>query len=406
MEVYRLVSAHMTDSVQHNKGFNAILQEMYSLDKPAAQLFCGAHTTLGFSSSMEKAVGRVEEDMKISHVTSKFMVGLHVNSKNSSVAGLALDIMLKLVAPEYSHKMWNYYPEFCLYLQTSQVDVVLFAYKDQRFGCLSRAAAVLLFLSDHLSNFLSENTQIVNKLSCLARELLELPYLKTVFLAFAALGVHLIEPFYANTIEKTATHSKLKKFYSELYDGLSSPVDINFFKFEKPHFSAVSEGLFEGVKKSYGLNVINTVTSYSESYGEDAVKLVNMMREDLRTVLGRQRRDYGLDQERFPVEFPVEQQAENVDDCPVTNLDMERACGKVDYREKKLRTLKAVSHSMILEGAEKERGSQSSFRSFKAEALALRERNLEWSSKMKEKFKKNADIKQINSQVNERKRLD
>ena len=218
--------------------------------------------------------------------------------------------------------------------------------------------------------------------------------------------VHLIQPFYANTIEKTVTHSKLKKFYSELYDGLSSPVDINFFKFEKPHFSAVSEGLFEGVKKSYGLNVINTVTSYSESYGEDAVKLVNMMREDLRTVLGRQRRDYGLDQERFPVEFPVEQQAENVDDCPVTNLDMERACGKVDYREKKLRTLKAVSQSMILEGAEKERGSQFSFRSFKEEALALRELNLEWSSKMKEKFKQNADIKQINSQVNERKRLD
>ena len=47
--------------------------------------------------------------MKISLITSKFMVGLEMHSKNNSVAGLALDIMLKLIAPEFSHKMWNYY---------------------------------------------------------------------------------------------------------------------------------------------------------------------------------------------------------------------------------------------------------------------------------------------------------
>ena len=230
-EVYMLVFTHMTDSVLHNKGFNLVLQEMYSLDKPAGQLFCGAHTTLGFSNSMEKTISKIEEDMKISQTTSKFMVGLDVDSKNSSVAGLALDIMLKLVAPEYSHKQWNYYSLFCLYLKSNQVDVVLFSYKDQRFGCLSRAAAVLVFLQEHLGGFLSDNPQILNKLSCLARELLELPYLKTVYLVFAAYGVQLIEPFYASTIEKTATHSSLKKFYQELYDGLDKPVDSSFFDF-------------------------------------------------------------------------------------------------------------------------------------------------------------------------------
>jgi hypothetical protein len=405
-EVYKLVSTHMTDLVLHNKGFNLVLQEMYSLDKPAGQLFCGAHTTLGFSNSMDKTVSKIEEDMKISQTTSKFMVGLDVDSKNSSVAGLALDIMLKLVAPEYSHKQWNYYSLFCLYLKSDQVDVVLFSYKDQRFGCLSRAAAVLVFLQEHLGGFLSDNPQIVNKLSCLARELLELPYLKTVYLVCAAYGVQLIEPFYASTIEKTATHSSLQKFYQELYDGLDKPVDSSFFDFSKPHFSAVSEDLFEGVKKSYGLSVIDALIALKEQYAEDAVKLANLMRSQLRVVLGRQRRDYGLDQEAFPTQFPVEEQAENVDDCPVNNLDMERACGKVDYREKKLKTLKAVSQSMILEKAEQKDEEQSSFRSFKKEALALRELDLEWSNKMKDKFKHSSDIKQINSQMKERKRLD
>ena len=39
-------------------------------------------------------------------VLSHFMVGMELTSKNSSLAGQALDMILKLVAPEYSHKMW------------------------------------------------------------------------------------------------------------------------------------------------------------------------------------------------------------------------------------------------------------------------------------------------------------
>ena len=407
-EVYKLVSTHMSDSVEHNKGFNKILQEMYSLEEPAGQLFCGSHTTLGFSSAMDKLVSAIEEDMKISHITSKFMVGLDVDSKNTSVAGTALDILLKLVAPEYSHKMWNYYNEFCLYLDAHEVEKVMFAYKDQRFGCLSRAAAVLLFLYEHLGNFLTENNQIVNKLACLARELLELPYLKTVFLVFAAIGVHIIEPFYVRTIQTGATHTSLKKFYKELYDGMDTKVDITFFQFSKPEFSAVTDGLFKGVKSSYGEDVMNVVTGFSAEIGEDGVGLVNLMLPKLRQVLGRQRRDYCLDEEAFPAQYPVEQQAENVDDCPVTNLEMERFCGKVDYRQNKLKKLAAISRSIVLGKADKDGGDgeKPSFRSFKDQTLARRELELDWSAKMKEKFKAGADLKQISALQKEKKRLD
>ena len=404
-EVYAMVTTHMTDSVEHNKGFNIILQEMYNLDEPAGQLFCGSHTTLGFSSAMDKMIGVIEHDMKLNLITSKFMVGLDVDSKNSSVAGIALDIMLKLVAPEYSHKMWNYYNQFCLYLDQIQVEKVMFAYKDQRFGCLSRAAAVLLFLLEHISNFLSENPHIVNKLACLTRELLELPYLKTVFLVFGTLGVHLIEPFYAKTIENGATHSSLKVFYQKLYDGLGSPVDMKIFQFTEPAFDAVSSSLFEGVKHSYGSNIISTLSVFANEYGDEGLKLINFMLPELRKVLGRQRRDYGLDETTFPTQFPVESQAENIDDCPVTNLEMERFCGTVDHRQKKVKTLNAVSRSMVLGKAAKDVIEQPSFRSFKSQTLARRELDLEWSNAIKEKFKAGADLKQLTSLEKERKRL-
>ena len=54
-DVYKLVDTHMTDSTEHNQGFSKLLAEMYSLETPAGQLFCGTHTTLGFSSALKQS---------------------------------------------------------------------------------------------------------------------------------------------------------------------------------------------------------------------------------------------------------------------------------------------------------------------------------------------------------------
>ena len=54
-EIYQRINAHMTDSVEHNKGFAKILADLYNLDTAAGQFFGGTHTTLGFSSGMCKS---------------------------------------------------------------------------------------------------------------------------------------------------------------------------------------------------------------------------------------------------------------------------------------------------------------------------------------------------------------
>ena len=43
--------------------------------------------------------------MKVEQVLSKFMVGMELDSKNGSLARQVIGMMLKLVAPENSHKM-------------------------------------------------------------------------------------------------------------------------------------------------------------------------------------------------------------------------------------------------------------------------------------------------------------
>ena len=75
-EVYSLEDAHMSDSVSHNKGFSEVLQELYHLVKPVEQIFCGSHSTLGFSAAMNKKMRHLVAEMKMEEVMQTFMVDL------------------------------------------------------------------------------------------------------------------------------------------------------------------------------------------------------------------------------------------------------------------------------------------------------------------------------------------
>ena len=103
------------------------------------------------------------------------------------------------------------------------------------------------------------------------------------------------------------------------------------------------------MKNSYGMSVLQSVMEVAQKHEEDVLLLINHMLPQLGQTVAKQRRDYGLDQELYPPEFPVEEQASNVDDTPTNDMDMERLMGKTDYRLQKLQTLDAVSRAIILQ---------------------------------------------------------
>ena len=53
-ELASQVDTLLTDSTEHNKGVNVLIQELYQLDKPAGQIFCGTHTTLVFKLNEQR----------------------------------------------------------------------------------------------------------------------------------------------------------------------------------------------------------------------------------------------------------------------------------------------------------------------------------------------------------------
>ncbi|KAH3698528.1 hypothetical protein DPMN_086055 [Dreissena polymorpha] len=51
---------------------------------------------------------------------------------------------------------------------------------------------------------------------------------------FTCLGVLLVEPFHARTIEKDATHSQLMEFYKRLHTGVGQPIRDKYTTFTTP----------------------------------------------------------------------------------------------------------------------------------------------------------------------------
>ena len=158
--------------------------------------------------------------MKMDELVQGFMVDLDVDSKNGSVAVHSIDMCLRLVAAEYNAKPWNKNKQFLQFLDERGAHAVLFS--------------------------LALNPAINNRLACLFREVMELPYLQPVFAVIACLGVQLVEPFYANAISTTSTHSSLNKFFISLYESMQDKLGDDFFTFANPVFRGVKWELFEG----------------------------------------------------------------------------------------------------------------------------------------------------------------
>ena len=156
----------------------------------------------------------------------------------------------------------------------------------------------------------------------------------------------------------------------------------------------MSVSLREGVKKSYGMEVLESVKSVALEHREEVLKLAKLTVQELREVLARQRRDYGIDEEKFPAQYPVELQAANIEVTPTHNMAGERDHGWIDFRLHKSAQLSAVSRQHILQRTKELReGTSSSFRSYKEVAKDKRKLELAWSKAMQEKMRQGSDSK-------------
>ena len=148
----------------------------------------------------------------------------------------------------------------------------MFCFKDARFGCLSKAAAIAIYTFDNISDYLEQFPDINNRLACLVMEVMDLPYLKAVLVVWAFLGLHHVGPFYAITIQEGTTHGSLAASYKGLCSSMAKHVDMEFFSCARPMLDGVGQDLFTGVKENYGQEVVEAVVTMTVHHKEEVIK--------------------------------------------------------------------------------------------------------------------------------------
>ena len=349
-EVYKSIDCHMTDSVSHNKHIAADLAEMFDRDQPAGQVFCNIHTSLGISRAINSGLSEIEAEMGVENIFKSVLVEVTYEKKHGSVVAQAVYAVLALIDAEHSAKTWNKHAEFLSWLKQHDIEPHFFQYRDDRFDGLAHGCALVLYLWDHVFAWLSERTDINNRLACYVRSMEKVPYLKISLAVFASFGIQLIEPFNATMFSNKTTHTSLIEFYSPLMQKLNDQITEKFFNFEQNVFGFCQE-YFDGCKMKYHPDVVKSVRDVSKNNLDDCINLSKFVMPGIRkTIISQRGGEYGFGPETS--DFPIETQAKNIDDIPHHNLQMESYCGRVAALVNKYGTLASASRSMIFHGTE------------------------------------------------------
>ena len=192
--------------------------------------------------------------MKMEQVLKSFMVDLEVDSKNASVAGQALDLCIKLVTPEYAHSPWNRYKESLLFFEQRQVLYSVLWVSLQG----SSSPNLPLWPSDR-----DPDPEPLHKQppACLVREVMEIPYLKVVFVLFSCVCTQ-----WSRTMPEPY-RKMLPILYKGLHTGLGQPISDNCTMRTKPDYPGVYDQRFSSVKMTFTEEILNLVSVMAADHG-------------------------------------------------------------------------------------------------------------------------------------------
>lgn len=214
LDLWRKITALMGDLASENKGLSEEVAKFFQTDHVPGSLSCTVHSALGFDAGMKKILHSLEMNIG----THKMFANIHyLESENDSkvASNLAVDAILRLVSPDFSHKTWCKYFKFTEFLDTKHIKNECFALKDRRFGKLSACSAVTIRHWNDIKEFLQESDSR-NQLECCVRSYLNNDVIKLSLVAMALVGIHLIEPYLGLILDAKASNTELLKVFPKV----------------------------------------------------------------------------------------------------------------------------------------------------------------------------------------------
>ena len=156
--------------------------------------------SLGFDKGFEGIVNKIEKGMNMENIFRGFILYVIIDQSSETISFTFVSWVLNLFGPDMIQKPWNSNSDFELFMKRKGKPVYLFHLKDERFACLPRCAAIVIYHWNGFLNFLDQHDYITNKLACLVRDAMEMEYILVVLTAVAAFGIHLVSPYFVKKV--------------------------------------------------------------------------------------------------------------------------------------------------------------------------------------------------------------
>lgn len=281
--LYEKMDFVMTDATSHNIGVPALVGARLETDHQPDQLLCQVHPVMCFNRELSSLWKDVELTIGRDKIYANF---LHVPGHSyPSVTDQFLDVITRLISPDFDHKPWNKSKAFDQFIGQDK-KVYAKSLRTERFERLTYAAATVVYSFEDVKNFLA-TMEYTNELAIISRQFLKLDFFKVMSSVGALLGLHLVQPFLALTFAKRTNHDVITDAFRRLHTALLSVAPQEFLRVDGPALPFVSDEVFAARK--YPEEICVSILEMAETHREDVVRLIGLLLPRLAHAFERQR---------------------------------------------------------------------------------------------------------------------
>jgi hypothetical protein len=264
--------------------------------------------------------------------SSKIFAGFAVTITDiqTSVTEQWLDVSLRLVSPDFDHKMWNKASEFNVFIKP-KVNIAKRLQKE-RFNSLVYSCAVALYLDQDILFFLDKFTNVTNTLACIVRSFAGLDYVRVLAAVDVIVGTHIVEPFLSLTTSSSTDYAKLSEAFPQLYTDLTTVKTELLLDLTSPAMKFVSEERFKACL--YPAELLVPTKQIIEENRTSILKVLSILMPQLAAGWSHQRGavfSFGPQADKECSTKLANLNQEKLKEALINNLDPERSVGYINY---------------------------------------------------------------------------
>lgn len=390
-EILEKIDFVMTDSAAHNIGIMQKVTEEFECNEIPSTIICNIHPLMMYQGKMKEIFQLIHDKLGHEKIKDGFLVDIDFKSESFIIK--AIKCLTSFINSDFSSKPWNRQKQFDKFIHPKVNESI--SLKDHRFNRLFECCYSLVHHIDDIKLYLDKFGNVLNNLSILDRNFLDMELLQPIFCATSLVGLHITGPFMKLLMNNGTTYSVLLEKFPILFKELSEIKPENLLTNEQVFKFVDNDTYQESLPKEC---VLQSIMCCANKYKNEVINIISIILPRFAEGFALQRGSifgFGPQADKdtgsiLKISTADDSKRLKLEKAPVHNLAEERSVGYVNY-ELNIRGkshLESVSKKMIINKSidflEQSIATKEKLKKFRKPAKEIQEIKLQWNEKLKQ----------------------